>query len=376
MAKKKSDKTFTQKEYKAALDQVIRLCSCALKNEAPAKEFLEGIDYSLLYNVSEMHMLSALIGYALKLAGVNKPPFIQAEAKAIRKLGLMDAEMSVIFSKMEEEGIWYLPLKGTLLKDYYPSYGLRQMSDHDILFDAKRANDVKDIMVGLGYTVKLFDRYHHDSYHKEPVCNFEMHRMLFNKSYNETFYNYYSDIKSRLVKNEGSNFGYHFTPEDFYVYMVAHEYKHFSADGTGLRSLVDTYVYLKRFNLNMNYVEKEIDKLGISEFEKSNRNLSLHLFDTGKLNAEEYKMLLYIFNSGTYGNIKNKVEKDVKEMGRWKYFKSRLFTTKEIMLNDFPILRKLPFLYPVFFIIRRFRGLFFRREKFMAQLKGAIKGKV
>jgi hypothetical protein len=87
-------------------------------------------------------------------------------------------------------------------------------------------------------------------------------------------------------------------------------------------------------------------------------------------------MLLYIFNSGTYGNIKNKVEKDVKEMGRWKYFKSRLFTTKEIMLNDFPILRKLPFLYPVFFIIRLFRGLFFRREKFMAQLKGAIKGKV
>jgi len=149
-----------------------------------------------------------------------------------------------------------------------------------------------------------------------------------------------------------------------------------SANGTGLRSLVDTYVYLKHFNLNMDYVEKEINKLGISEFEKSNRNLSLHLFDTGKLNAEEYKMLLYIFNSGTYGTIKNKVEKDVKEMGRWKYFKSRLFTTKEIMLNDFPILRKLPFLYPVFFIIRLFRGLFFRREKFMAQLKGAIKGKV
>ena len=37
----------------------------------------------------------------------------------------------------------------------------------------------------------------------------------------------------------------HFTDEDFYVFIVAHEYKHFAdLGGTGIRNLVDRYVYL------------------------------------------------------------------------------------------------------------------------------------
>ena len=33
--------------------------------------------------------------------------------------------------------------------------------------------------------------------------------------------------------SEGSRYGYHFSDEDFYLYMLAHEYKHFSGSGTG-----------------------------------------------------------------------------------------------------------------------------------------------
>ena len=44
---------------------------------------------------------------------------------------------------------------------------------------------------------------------------------------------YYQDVKSHLILDEGSRYGYHFSDEDFYLYMLAHEYKHFSGSGTG-----------------------------------------------------------------------------------------------------------------------------------------------
>ena len=70
---------------------------------------------------------------------------------------------------------------------------------------------------------------------------------------------------------------YHFTPEDFYVYLVAHEYKHYVRGGTGLRSLLDVYVFLRRMgdSLDRDYIRRETDKLNITEFEtQTERSLS------------------------------------------------------------------------------------------------------
>lgn len=46
------------------------------------------------------------------------------------------------------------------------------------------------------------------------------------------------------------------------IYMIAHEYKHFSKGGTGLRSLLDTYVFLRHCDetLDKEYVESELKK--------------------------------------------------------------------------------------------------------------------
>ena len=113
------------------------------------------------------------------------------------------------------------------------------MSDYDILFDATRADNVKSIMKNLVFTTKYFGTGNHDVYYKELLCNFEMHRGLFGSTYNEIFYKYYSDVKNQLKKDDGNNYGYHFSPEDFYIYITSHEYKHYSDGGTGLCSLLD-----------------------------------------------------------------------------------------------------------------------------------------
>ncbi len=191
---------------------------------------------------------------------------------------IVDNEMARVLECLEAAGIWYMPLKGAVLKDLYPAYGIRQMGDRDILIDPDRAEDVRKIMESLDFTTEEYGKVHHDCYIKLPVSHFEMHRQLCDAMPGKQITEYYADVKSRLLKDEGNAYGWHFSPEDFYLYMVVHENKHYSSNGTGLRSLLDTYVYLKNVELDFEYVDAEAKKLGVAEFEKANRELAMHLF--------------------------------------------------------------------------------------------------
>ena len=172
---------------------------------------------------------------ALESAGVRNQAFVQAMGKAVRKVAVFDVERALILKEMEKAGIWDMPLKGSVLKSLYPKIGMRQMADNDILCDPARMSDVCTIMESLGYsTNSTFGLSTHDIYFKPPVCNFEMHRALFGYGHDQRLVDYYQDVKSRLILNEGSQYGYHFRDEDFYLYMLAHAYKHFSNCGTGL----------------------------------------------------------------------------------------------------------------------------------------------
>ena len=285
---------------------LIYLISCSLNGETPNLDLVAGMDLDTIYTLASRHMLAATIAPALKAAGIQDKRFAKALEHSALKSSTMDMEMDALFAELNTAGIWHMPLKGTILQHMYPVYGMRQMSDHDILFDAKRADDVKSIMEKLGFSVEHFGTSNHDVYHKEPVSNFEMHRELFAPGPEEKLYEYYQDVQSRMI---GEGYEKHLSPEDFYIYMIAHEYKHYSAGGTGLRSLVDTYVYLKKEELDLKYIATETEKIGIADFENSNRSLSQHLFSEEKLTEADKDMLEYILSSGVYGTINHRVEK-------------------------------------------------------------------
>ena len=365
----------TQEESWKAIQDVAYLAACVVNGTTPDTQRVKGMDLEQLYPVAKRHLLSSITAFGLEAAGVQDTRFSQAKAKAIRKVALLDAEMTNLFEKLDEAGIWHMPLKGTVLQQYYPKYGMREMSDHDILFDATRAADVKAIMEGLGFSTESYNKGNHDIYHKEPVVNFEMHRELFGAGSKKQLRDYYHNVEERLVK--GAGFARRFTPEDFYIYMIAHEYKHFAGGGTGLRSLLDTYVLERKLgsSLNRDYIRQELDKLGLTEFEAKNRALSLHLFGGVPLTEEEQGMLSYVLSSGAYGTMHNHVENEITEKGRFGYFLSRLTLPKEMMEQQFPVLKKAPALYPFFWMFRLLRGFFANHKVFMYQLKAVFRRK-
>ena len=366
----------TREEYQKTAEDVIYLASCAVNGVSPDQSRVKEMDLPLLYKIAEFHLLTAITAMALESADVHNPAFTQAKGKAIRKAALMEAEMNTLFSRLETAAIWYMPLKGTVVKDFYPVYGMRQMADHDILIDANRADDVKAIMESLGFTTQHFGSGVHDSYFKEPVCNFEMHRALFGPRHDEKLNAYYRDVEHRLIKGDG--YERRFTPEDFYIYMIAHEYKHYSVGGTGIRSLLDTYVYLRKQTLDMDYVSAETEKLGIREFEAKNRSLSLLLFSGEGLTDAEHEMLDYILSSGTYGTVEHSVKHTVNKLGggvrgKVRYIRGRLFLPMDSVQSAYPFFYRHRILLPILPIYRIGRGLAARRSRVSAELKALKK---
>ena len=298
-----------------------------------------------LYRVSQAHFVDALTGTVLKQAGVSLlPDWAQSIAKAVRKEILFDAERTKLFSFMEQNGIWYLPLKGIILKEYYPAVGMRQMSDQDILFDETYAQEVRQYMVGQGYQVESYGESHHDVYEKNPVYNFELHRSLYASSSKQVWTAYYKNIKEKLLLQDGVSYGQQMTDEDFYIFMVIHAYKHYDGQGTGIRTLLDFYVYLQaKTELDFTYIETECRKLEIDAFERNSRLLCKKVFGENAVNAigglgdEERNMLSYYLGSGVYGSrqqmVKNRLteyKKEGRHFARLYYSWHRLFPGMEV----------------------------------------------
>lgn len=357
---------------------MLYLSACAVNKIKPDSDYITYVNLDKLFQMCQYHNLTAIVCTALESAGINDKKFMEEKAKAIRKVMLLDVERKQICGFLEQNNIWYMPLKGVILKNMYPEIGMRQMSDNDILFDACYRSNVSDFMQKRGYHLKGDNSIHCDEWLKEPVYNFEMHLNLFVES-QEVFYNYYKNVKEQLVRVDGKKYMYQFSDEDFYIYMTAHAYKHYSIGGTGLRTLLDYYVYLKNKELKLDweYIAKEIKKLDISEFEKEIRITAKKAFiPYSKLTEKERKMIEFMLFSGTYGNVFNFIKYRAKLLeadSKAKYIFRRIFPNIEFYKLYFPIAARFPILIPFVWVYRLFRAVFKKRDKCLNEIKNVKK---
>ena len=356
---------------------LIYMLSCAVNGIVPDTARVQAMDLEKLYRLAKFHSVRGAVCIALKRAGVQDKQFDQAYKKAVRKNIYLDMERNAIIADFEKQGIWYMPLKGSVLKDLYPENGMRQMADNDVLFDADKQELSKEIMLAHGYTAEHYGVGNHDVYMKPPVLNFELHTALFGSAHAEPLYKYYADTKRLLQRDEGNNYGYHFSDEDFYVYMTAHEWKHYNGNGTGIRSLLDCYVYckIKGDNLNWKYITEQCKQLEIADFEKERRALAVRVFFSDKLpdlTESEQEMLMSYLTAGTYGTIESSIKKKLKQQSKEKYILSNMFPNLDYMKRSVGFVRKIPLLYP-FGIVYRWGRILVKRRNYLSVILKVMK---
>ena len=345
---------------------LIYLTSCELNGIKP--QLPEDIDAKEVFRAAVYHGMGALAASALSKIGLANDEMTSHLHASIRKIMLLDAERAALCHAFSTAGIWHMPLKGVILKELYPSIGLRQMSDNDILFDSDKREAVRAIFEQRGYTVSAYGGRTDDVYMKEPLYNYEMHVALFSELESERFREYFLDAYQRSLPADEGGYLRRMTDEDFYIYMKAHEHKHYSHGGVGLRSLADTYLFIRAFGDKMDaeHLDSELSSLGISEYERETRSLALKLLSPEgasalmssepELDERERELLSYLFSSGTYGTVKNLIRNDIqKRKGRFagvKYVMSRLFPPMEWYRAYAPFYYEHKILIP-FYIVKR-----------------------
>lgn len=359
-------------QYLNAVYSYIKLLANYLnKKEASDLEISEE-QYQFFYKLSKHHSLRAFLFQAIKNTKVivNETHLKELESyyyATLRKVVLFDKERKDLFKYLDNNEIDYLPLKGIIIKNFYPDVYTREFADNDILFSCKD-DMIKKYFKNRGYSVKVYRKSNHDVYTKKPFYNFEMHRALFEpREDNKRNVVYFKDYFNKTLVKQGHE--RYLNDEDFYIYFTAHTYKHFANSGCGIRTLIDYYLYLKNKELDFNYINQELDKLEIKDFSNKIIALSNKLFNDEALNEEEEEMLLYIASSGTYGTIEHNAAKNIEEKGKFRYYMSRIFPPMSFYKKMYPWAYKTKVLIPVAWVIRFFKILFRNPKRAKAELR-------
>lgn len=367
-------------------EYLVHLLRCVLEKKKPVEKPDE-FTFEKLYKTAVFHNCEAMAFYGINMLQ-NKPDetlFASWKRKrdqyvimSINQLNQRD----VVIKKLTGSGIRVLPLKGCLLKEMYPRAEYRQMADLDMLIEIKNAPKAREIMLSLGYKNVQYDNEAHDTYELPPYMNIELHTTMVSSQYD--YSKYYSNIWDRafpVYDESGISTGrYDLSWNDYYIFMIVHLAKHYYTSGTGIRTVMDIFVFLKKHgnDLDETYLKDEFSKLKLTEFRESVEALSMVWFGDGKYTSALEEMEKYIYTSGAYGTFQQKIENKISDLtansqsigaAKRKYFFKRMFMSYDVMCHSYRVLRKFPFLLPFCWIHRWFDALFKKRDAIKSEIE-------
>lgn len=323
------------------------------------------IDHAALFDFSKSHSVENIVGIALRKLNMMPQQYENAYAKAYKislaREATQEFETQDIMQELESRGIKHMLLKGSVMKHLYPSPDLRSMCDVDILYDTAYKDDLEEIMTERGYTLSETSGTGkvNVSFVRPPFMNIEFHGVLIDKDI-PLYNSYFGTDFEHTVSDEGCRVKY--PDEDFFVFMAAHLAKHYFNGGTGLRSLADIWLYLrKKPGLDMDKVRAKLKEIELDEFTNIIIGVNGVLFDGNEPTAEQSEIIDYIFHSGTYGTQAHKATDNMEDSGKTAFLFRRIFPGRAFMAINYPAVGKCVLLLPIFWVVRLLRVLF-RKE--------------
>lgn len=359
-------------QYDARVSEyLLELLRSALNDTVPDEKPAD-ISWGAVYALAKKHSVTALAFSAIqKLKDPPEQELFQIwqtqNSMLIVKGENQENERSILSECFEKNGISYMPLKGSVIRALFPQPYLREMSDLDILIKKNEMEKACSVVESLGYSY-ISPNEHHLEFQKRPYMTLELHDDLIPASF--VYHGYYKNpwFKSKL---KIGNYGYGMTNEDAYLYLLAHSAKHYYYCGTGIRSVIDVYVFNRHFHkaLNRKYISDELKKLNLTEFAFQMESLSEHWFsnESSALTEEIAEMESYILSASTFGSKKMYLSNVVraymkkghtKNNAKTRTFLHMAFLPCNEMQLMFPVLKKAPVFLPFCWIARWFRIIF------------------
>lgn len=351
-------------------EYLIVLLRCAMNDLTPP-DIPEGVSWHEVFRLSLKHSVSALALYALrdcteKIDADILEKWQEQYDKCLIKSGNQQFERTVICKALEAAGIAHMPLKGSSLCHLLRVPELREMSDLDILIPREDMEKACRVLCENGYTQGM-DNGNHVIFTKLPYLCIELHRDLISENYE--FYSIFRDPWQYCTPKDGS-LCYEMRWEDFYLFLLTHAAKHYYYRGTGIRSVIDVYLFLREYGseLDEEYLDSRITIDELRFFRKRIEALAEVWFGADTADSRDVEeMAFYIVNGATYGTkngyqvsyIRAKVHEGRSlSCARVSLFLRMAFLPRCEMVPMYPSLEKIPILLPFCWVHRWFRILF------------------
>lgn len=368
---------------KKSIDEISVFASNAIKvisyvsGKGNLPSFDADFDWKGFLKFCVFHKILNIISFGLRDAE-NIPDIVKEVLsdnilKAMSDEAQRDVEIELLSEDFERHKIRHMIMKGYVIRNLYPQPFLRSMGDIDILV-GDGIKDAAEVIKEHGFSLDG-EAFLHDIYIKNKKTVVELHKSLIDESLYD-LYGYFGIGFEKAKPCDGYKYKYELSKEDFYIFLTAHMAKHYKINGTGIRSVLDIYIYNSYYEnvLDRDYISSELEKIGLKTFEEKIRKMSFDWFD-GSFNGKFDAAGEYIISSGVFGSSDNHelnaylLDKN-KSGGKFRYLLNCIFPDKEYMSTRYAVLKKLPFLLPLYWIIRIFSTFFNSKKSIRYRLKG------
>ena len=316
-----------------------------------------------LYKLAKAHDLAHLVGDALiknDLIGDGeiKAKFQKQMMLAVYRYEKINYELGRIRKVLNEAKIPFIPLKGSVLRKYYPEPWMRTSCDIDILVhesDLERA--VSALTSVAGY--KADSKGSHDvGMFSDSGVHLELHYSLIE----DKIVGSAADILRSAWKNASpvsDTSEYVFGDDLFFFYHTAHMAKHFVNGGCGIRPFLDIWVLNHCVSFDREKRDALLAKGGLLTFAKQAEALSEAWFGNGEHTDITRRMQDYLLKGGVYGTTKNRISvQQIRKGGKIRYAFSRIWLPYDVLKLHYPSLEGKRWLFPIFEVRRWFKLIF------------------
>ncbi len=320
-----------------------------------------------LFNLSKMHDLVHLVGDALEKNGLLKEGtegynrFLKERNIAIYRYEQLEYEYEQICNVFEQNKIDFIPLKGCVIRRYYPEPWMRTSCDIDILVKEQDLRTAIDLLVkSLNYSEKQIGNHDAQLYSQNGI-HLELHYKL--QSVKTKWSPFLDNVWNYVIKDDGC-YKKQTSNEVFYFYHIAHMALHFKQGGCGVRFFLDLWILNNKLDYDKQELQSLLEKYGLINFYNEVLALSRFWFDNEQPNELTKIFEEYVLYSGMYGSLENRVIVKKKEKkGKFRYLLSRIFLPYSKLKYDYPKLQKCCILYPYYILKRFFKFVFNKKAR-------------
>ncbi len=313
-----------------------------------------------MFSVAKKHDITQILAAGLEQ---NELPGIEhmemEQIKAVYRHEQLKYALEQLCDALEAAKIPFMPLKGSVIRQYYRIPWMRTSCDIDILVHEEDLDKaVAYLIQNCDYTVK--EKGSHDISLFTPSKNHvELHYNLVEDGLAKASSSVLKSVWSVSCLYHSKLYWHEMPDEMFYFYHIAHMAKHFENGGCGIRPFIDLWILDALDGIDVEKRNVLLKRGGLFRFAECARELNRVWFADAEHTAMSMQMEHYILSGGVYGTTENRiVVQQQKQGGKFKYALSKIFIPYEVIKFHYPVLQKHRWLTPVMEIRRWFKLVF------------------